>query len=192
MCIRDRPDAALARGDRRCGCGKFFWRGQAVVAPGFTPGGRWRRRRPGCAGDKPRRYSQAAGNRPMPEIVATPDATRARGDRRCGCGKFFWRGQALVAPGFMPGGRWRRRRPGCAGDKPRRYSQAAGNRPMPEIVATPSLPAQRVYRQRCRSPALEFQPLCAPRVRRQLPAGGPDRGKSTSRVYFGDQTGPLP
>jgi len=65
-------------------------------------------------------------------------------ERAPGCGKFFWRAQAVVAPGFMPGGRWRRRPPGCAGDnagdKPRRYGQAAANRPMPQIVATPGHP----------------------------------------------------
>ena len=70
------------------GWGNSFWRAQAVVAPGFMPGGRWRRRRPGCAGDKPRlvrpsrRKSSHAVNRchapsgrRRPETLASPRGT---------------------------------------------------------------------------------------------------------------------
>ncbi len=139
-------------------CGKFFWRAQAVVAPGFMPGGRWRHR-PGCAGDKPRRYNHHSA-------VAPGFMPGGRWRRQPGCAgdkPRRYNHHSAVAPGFMPGGRWRHR-PGCAGDKPRRYNhhsavapvraavggtgqdapginpgscgQAAGNRPPPEIVAT--------------------------------------------------------
>ena len=61
----------MPRQSRLMPCGRW----QAVVAPGFMPGGRWRRRRPGCAGDKP---NPGATAKPQQIVPSRPPCFRSR------------------------------------------------------------------------------------------------------------------